>query len=596
MKTNRTLLAALFMGVLAGLATQLPAQPTCDTPLPIFVDDFEGYQEGALGPQSNEWTTWSGVEGGAEDGIVSSEIASSGSQSLKIEGQAGGGPQDVLLLLGDRTSSHYRVGFELFIPAGSAAYYNIQHFENPGMEWAFEVYFNTDGSGSLNATASDITTFSFPHDEWINVDHIVNIDDDRAYLYINGQYVYSWPFSAQANSPSGTNQLGAFDFFPTGADNLYFVDNVYYEELPPADMGYYCHTAIPIEEGTHTVPELTCYGGYDYLIHGFSTPRRAESAMWYSYTVTADGVLRVASCDGGADTRVWIFKGDCSNPRLVGMNDDRCELAPMDDEYASYREVPVSQGDNILIAWDDIWDDIGFDFELALDPNPPTPGDFCQSAIEVEPGTHTIEVIDGDGAVSGPNIGPYVSSTTPYAQSEWYVFTPEVNGLMTVTTCGETTEDTRLWVYTGSCGFDDLELLASSDDDCDLQSLVLDLEVVSGNSYFIEWDSEDTDSPGFDWVLEFNPSTHTLDPQLEAALHLFPNPSAGWAVLEWELDGPATFSLELTDLQGRSLHRWETPSASAGLFELDLRGQAPGVYFLRITEGERYAVKRIVLQ
>ena len=48
----------------------------------LFSDDFEAYNTGALGPQSSSWTTWSGTEGGPEDGIVSTTQASSGTKSI----------------------------------------------------------------------------------------------------------------------------------------------------------------------------------------------------------------------------------------------------------------------------------------------------------------------------------------------------------------------------------------------------------------------------------------------------------------------------------------------------------------------------------
>jgi hypothetical protein len=92
-----------------------------------FCDDFESYDNTMpLGPQSAEWTTWSGNEGGAEDGIVSTGQASSGSQSLFIDGGVGGGPQDVVLNLGNQTTGRYRVQFKMYVADGKAAYFNIQ--------------------------------------------------------------------------------------------------------------------------------------------------------------------------------------------------------------------------------------------------------------------------------------------------------------------------------------------------------------------------------------------------------------------------------------------------------------------------------------
>jgi hypothetical protein len=51
----------------------------------IFSDDFESYAPGSfVGPQSTTWTTWSGTEGGAEDAQVTTNQASSGTNSIYL--------------------------------------------------------------------------------------------------------------------------------------------------------------------------------------------------------------------------------------------------------------------------------------------------------------------------------------------------------------------------------------------------------------------------------------------------------------------------------------------------------------------------------
>ena len=89
----------------ASLFHPLFAQLNCDNT--IICDDFDAYVTGALGPQADHWTTWSGDEGGAEDGIVTNDAAFSGDNSFVIQGQ--NGPQDVLLLLGNLTAGNYRL-------------------------------------------------------------------------------------------------------------------------------------------------------------------------------------------------------------------------------------------------------------------------------------------------------------------------------------------------------------------------------------------------------------------------------------------------------------------------------------------------------
>src|SRR5262245_26156709 len=70
----------------------------------IFSENFEAYAAGS--PLASvaplHWDTWSGAPGGPEDGVVDDSLAHTGSNSLKIlQTVVGGGPDDLLLLLGD---------------------------------------------------------------------------------------------------------------------------------------------------------------------------------------------------------------------------------------------------------------------------------------------------------------------------------------------------------------------------------------------------------------------------------------------------------------------------------------------------------------
>ncbi|MEZ6016391.1 MAG: hypothetical protein R3F49_14835 [Planctomycetota bacterium] len=46
--------------------------------------------------------------------------------------------------------------------------------------------------------------------------------------------------------------------------------------------------------------------------------------LWYSYTATANGELRVSTCGSSYDTALEVFSGNCGNPALIACNDDVC--------------------------------------------------------------------------------------------------------------------------------------------------------------------------------------------------------------------------------------------------------------------------------
>lgn len=570
------------------------AQLSCDNANVLIQDNFESYQEGALGPQADHWTTWTGTEGGDEDAIVNNEFSNSGLQSFKIEGDTEGGPQDVILKLGDKTTGMYVLEWQMYIIETLGAYFNLQHFEqNPGEEYAIEVIMHPDGNGTLSAGATNTRTFPFPQNEWFRVRLLFDMDNDLAYMWIGNKFIYSWPVSWQNNTASGTKQLGAVNYYAIDDTHWFYVDDVYFAEVPTPEEGKYCHTAIPIETGTHAVGVIDCFGaGFTVRSDG-----QGQAGAWYSYTPEEDGILSVSSCGEGGDTRVWIFSGGCENLNIEGVNDDLCEIdAPDEKFWASYREVLVTGGETYLIVWDDIWENGNFNFTLEFSTSPPGDGDFCESAIAVQPGTHTIELINGNAAVSGPNMNHTSASTTNYAQSEWYSFTPETEGTINVSTCNLTTEDTRLWIYKGICGIENLELIASNDDGCDFQSVLSEIEVNSGTTYYIEWDSEATNAPGFDWELEFNPVIAINELSDTPLFNLSPNPASEEIYLYYNTSTTTNLHIDLLNHTGQLINSKTQNNATTGNFRFDVSELPSGIYFFRIREGSNVFSKKFVVE
>nr|WP_321225329.1 T9SS type A sorting domain-containing protein [uncultured Psychroserpens sp.] len=123
-----------------------------------------------------------------------------------------------------------------------------------------------------------------------------------------------------------------------------------------------CSTAIPVSAGTTTVPTLTGSEIPDPICA--ENGAGASVSEWYSYTATVNGVANVTTniaANTGGDTRVHVYSGTCAALECVGGNDD-ADVASMN--YLSDLTFPVSSGVTYLIAWDDRWDDGGFDFVL----------------------------------------------------------------------------------------------------------------------------------------------------------------------------------------------------------------------------------------
>lgn len=202
-----------------------------------FCDDFQDYEPWKkLGPQSSCWTTWTGQEGGAKDADVRRNNTTT-NQYLKIKGNnpSGGGHQDVVLQLGDRTSGCYHLDFKIWLFSGHKGYYNIMHkFKANGSshddEWASNVYFDGHGSGRL-IVKNVAHYFTYKMGEWINVSQHFDLDNDLTELHIDGKKVHRWRFSNQATKThAGTKKLSAIDFYPVNNQYEFYIDDVEFKK------------------------------------------------------------------------------------------------------------------------------------------------------------------------------------------------------------------------------------------------------------------------------------------------------------------------------------------------------------------------------
>jgi hypothetical protein len=200
---------------------------------PIYTDDFESYNHLDYIAVENPtwWKTWSNAPGTGEDAQILSGLASSGTNSLIIDFVPD--YSDVVVKLGDRTSGKYDLGWKMYLQNSYGGYYNIQHFEAVGVEFAFEVWFNSDGTGYMRTGAVNYP-FVFPQDNWFRVEHIIDLDNNLIKLVIGSNVVHEWPFSYQINSTAGTNRLGGVDFFAAtddGSPPQAFIDDFFFMEF-----------------------------------------------------------------------------------------------------------------------------------------------------------------------------------------------------------------------------------------------------------------------------------------------------------------------------------------------------------------------------
>lgn len=207
----RTVLLVLLLGV-AGTET-MSAQN--------LYYDFEQCNVGdkIAATLGEPWTTWNWNPGSAEDAVISDEHCI-GTRALKIDNG-----NDVVLLFGKKTSGVYHISFDMYIPEGKEAYFNLQHvFEGDDKVNAINVYFNSVQYGTMFQIPGN--SFEISCDEWFNINLTVNVDDGLINLTINNTLI--------ANYFLTETSLAAINFWPLSANenrNGFFVDNILFEEV-----------------------------------------------------------------------------------------------------------------------------------------------------------------------------------------------------------------------------------------------------------------------------------------------------------------------------------------------------------------------------
>ncbi|MFO7896465.1 MAG: carboxypeptidase regulatory-like domain-containing protein [Candidatus Cloacimonadales bacterium] len=207
--------------------------------LDSYVEDFESYDNNdPISLKNPMWTPFTSWPAGIADAMISDEQVEAGSQSLKVSAES-----DVItdlrgLLLGDPAldSGAYEVNFDIFIPTGYAGHYNLIRALNP-LEFSLEVFFRTDGMLKIHHSNEVITDLTFEHDQWLHVSHQIDLDEDSATMYLDGEELVTWQFSANAwEAGLGTLNLDLIDFSgesdPEASDTgMFYLDNFAFSQI-----------------------------------------------------------------------------------------------------------------------------------------------------------------------------------------------------------------------------------------------------------------------------------------------------------------------------------------------------------------------------
>ncbi|MBR9922387.1 MAG: T9SS type A sorting domain-containing protein [Bacteroidetes bacterium] len=596
------LLLPLF--ILISLAGNIMAQADCDLNIAYVCEDFDNYDDTMpLGPQSAVWTTWSGTEGGAEDGDVSTDQAASGSNSLSITGGVGGGPQDVVLLFGDQTTGRYHVQFKMYIPAGFGGYYNVQKFETPGTEFAHQVIFDPSGVAQLDAGMQSAASVDFPHDAWFVIDQVIDIDNDWTTLSIDGRQVYSWPYSHEAIATGGSLSLGGFDFYALDETYAFYVDDIIVEAQPDCSLDAESIICDDMEAyaGSSTVGPNSSWWTTWSLADGGSedgtvSDEQASSgdySMKISEGQAQDVILLLGDKQAGSYTLQWMQYVPAGATAYYNIQEDQVPAVAWNMDVF-FNNGGGSPGTGVV-------DQTGATFDYPEDS-----WFMVRQIIDTDEGGLALYIdgnlVDGSLDYTDLHIGS-IDFFSIDASNIYYI------------------DDV---VYKASVDCATLDPITATGTATDANAGAMDgtamVEVAGGiGNYTYSWDTgDDTPSisglaPG-DYTCIISPNASfggcledatvtvtvgelvgTTELEILESLSVVPNPTSGNVLLELNMTEAAEVQLQLQDLSGKILAVENSQNNANPRYELDMSQYSNGIYIARFTIGSEVVVRKIVL-
>ncbi|MBL7110630.1 MAG: PKD domain-containing protein [Bacteroidales bacterium] len=195
--------------------------------------------------------------------------------------------------------------------------------------------------------------------------------------------------------------------------------------------------------------------------------------QWYVYTAKMDGILEVSSCGLTAtDTWVEIYADTCEGEHL-GYSDDYCDLQ-------SKMIVLTTTGQKFYIHWGTY--DAPGSYNWSLSERASIPGELCSLAKP---------------AFAGTNVADHTQHT-----DQWYTYTATMNGKMTLSTCGLTSENTWVEVWDGCNAM----WLGGNDNGCEMgNQSEANIEISLGQTYYIKWSGIYT-AGVYNWTLTEGPA------------------------------------------------------------------------------------------
>ncbi len=358
-------------------------------------------------------------------------------------------------------------------------------------------------------------------------------------------------------------------------------------------VGINCATAPQISCGTPVTSTMSGSGaGWNVSACGWSTPGQEQV---YRFTAPMTGVYSVQIMAGTGGYVDYFYKSASGSCDATGWT---C----IDDVFspATYN-ISLTAGDYYFLLDGEGTSSRTHTWQISCPtaPPPPSDNDACSAATLMTCG-QTLTGTTATATIDGPSTDCTGGSV---AADRWYRVVGTGQSI-TASLCGGTSYDSKIAIYTGTCG--SLSAVACNDDFCGLQSQVT-WASASGVTYYIRVHgflgatgsyslnvscttlTGDTGSNSF-------AAANNTDPGVDMIGDFFPNPTNSLATLKVISTQDGEGFVRLFDALGRAVvERRVGLVAGSNLVELNVSALPAGTYHALVNfNGQQFQKKLVV--
>ncbi len=186
------------------------------------------------------WNTWENQPCSGQDGLITNDFSSSGSQSLLILEN-----DDVVRDLFNKKSGKWYINFKVFIPSngnyssgstGGSFGFMSQFEPNVLNEFGISGDFLSNETVRLVTPSNSTKTFPYNKNTWNQVLLVVDLDNNNMEFYFGNllllNQIYEGPWTSSRNA---TMQLAGIDFWGNASDEMY-IDDFYFGNVAPPNV------------------------------------------------------------------------------------------------------------------------------------------------------------------------------------------------------------------------------------------------------------------------------------------------------------------------------------------------------------------------